>query len=230
MRLPISSLIAMLCLGGPARAESWFEALKQMPLNAPVKQLTRTNCIPVMLAALRSNATVKALIFLPGATDELYFFRRVQATVANRNPTLLDAVVALTNQSPLRATFRPPFLLVHSAEDVIELDVTLKHAPTMEKLKRTGPSPHWVFNDRDWDTVRKSIKKPVRVGLVPWPHTRGMWHFYRHSFASWNLTAWETLEAVAFAGKTKFIVRRGVVEFQPDERVGVIPKLDHFPR
>lgn len=182
-----------------------------------------------MLDGFQPDADVKALIFMPGATDELYFFHRVDATLTNPQPSLMDAVVALTNQTPLRVTFRTPFLLLHSDEDVLDLDVRIQHLPTVEKLRLTGPMPHWIFNDRDWDFLLKSVRKPVKVTLLPRSRSADSWHFYRHSFASWNLSAWEALQAAALAGKTRLTVRRGMAGFQPDPRLGVIPKLDHFP-
>ena len=54
--------------------EPWQEALARMPLGAGATELGRTNCVPLMLDAFQSNGVVKALIFMPGATDELLFF------------------------------------------------------------------------------------------------------------------------------------------------------------
>lgn len=227
-------LITILALwtGGwiAAQAGTWTSELQQMPLGSKVGELNRTNCVPLMLNAFSSNATVKALIFMPGATDELHFFRRVKVPLTHESPSLWDAVVALTNHSPVRATFRPPFLLLHSEEDVLDLIVAVQHPPTVAKLQQRGPMPRWLFNDRDWDELLASIRKPVRTALRPYARSMDSWDFYRHSFAAWNLTAWETLEAAALAGKTKMRVRRGLVEFQLDERIGVLPKLDRYPQ
>jgi hypothetical protein len=166
---------------------------------------------------------------MPGATDELHFFRRVQASVTNANPSLFDALVALTNQSPLRITFRAPFLLVYSGEDVLDLDIKIQHERTVEKLKAGKPIPQVLVIDRDWSALLGVIKKRVGATLQPYQGTIGSWHFYRHTFVGWNLTPWEILEASALAGKTKFTVIRGGVVFELDQRVGVRPKLDRFP-
>src|SRR5690348_1763293 len=64
-------------------AETWQSALHQMPLGAQVLQLNRTNCVDVMLKAFQSNHVVKALIFMPGATDEFYMFHRAKAELTN---------------------------------------------------------------------------------------------------------------------------------------------------
>jgi hypothetical protein len=213
----------------PAAAENWPEALSRMPLGAAVARLNHTNCARLMLDAFQSNAVAKAMIFMPGATDELFFFRRVQATLTNLNPSLYDAVVALTNQSPLRVTLQPPFLLLYSEEDVLELAKTIQHPRTMEKLKAGRPIPRLLAVDRDWNQLLTLIRNPVGVTLWPYRGTRDSWHFYRHTFAGWNLTPWETLEATALAGKTRFTVRRDRVEFEVDPRIGAVPKLANFP-
>ena len=210
-------------------AETWPSALRRMPLGAAVGSLNQTNCALLLLGGFQSNATVKALIFMPGATDELFFFRRVQANLTNANPTLFDALVALTNQSPLRVTFHPPFLLVYSEEDVLELAVTIQHPRTVDKLKAGKPIPHVLTLDRDWNQLLALIKKPISATLWPYRGTRESWHFYRHTFAGWNLTPWEVLEAAALAGKTQFTVRRGTVVFEIDPRNGTIPQLEKFP-
>ena len=209
--------------------ESWSSALSRMPLGPAVTSLNQTNCAQVLLGGFQSNATVKALIFMPGATDELYFFRRVQVTLTNAQPSLLAAVIALTNQSPLHVTFRPPFLLIHSDEDVLELAVRIQHPRTVEKLQAGKPIPRLLALDRDWNQLLAMIKKPIGTTLWPYRGTRESWHFYRHTFAGWNLTPWETLEAAALAGKTQFTVRRGTVVFEVDPRIGAVPQLEKFP-
>ena len=219
----------LLTIVAVAAAETWPSTLSRMPLGAGVRSLNRTNCAPLLLGGFQSNATIKALIFMPGATDELFFFRRVQANLTNADPSLFDALVALTNQSPLRVTFQPPFLLVHSEEDVLELAVTIQHPRTVEKLKAGKPIPHVLTLDRDWNQLLALIKKSISATLLPYRGTRESWHFYRHTFAGWNLTPWETLEAAALAGKTQFTVRRGTVLFEVDPRIGAIPHLEKFP-
>ncbi len=218
-----------LAYGAVAAAESWPAALSRMRLGASGVTLNHTNCAPLLLGGFQSNATVKALIFMPGATDELFFFRRVQVTLTNAQPSLYDAVVALTNQSPLQVTFQPPFLLLHSAEDVLELSVTIEHPRTLEQLKLGKPIPRLSVVDRDWNQLLAIIRKPIGPTLWPYRGTRESWHFYRHTFAGWNLTPWETLEAAALAGKTRFSVRRGTVVFAVDPRIGEVPQLKNFP-
>ena len=89
---------------------------------------------------------------------------------------------------------------------------------------------HALYNDRDWDSLWPALKKSFRTGLHPWPHRTDSWHFYRHSYAAWNLTAWEGLEATALAGQTSVTVRRKDVVFELDTRPRIAPKVDAFPR
>ena len=215
---------------GVSAAETWQSALARMPLRANVAELNRTNCASLLLGAFQSNDVVKALVFMPGATDELYFFRRARANLTNRAPSLLDAVSALTNQTLIRATFRPPLLLLHTGEDLLEPAVRIEDLPTADRLKQRRFVAHALYDDRDWDSLWPVLKKSFRTGLYPWPHRTDSWHFYRHSYAAWNLTAWEGLEATALAGQTSVTVRRKEVEFGLDARPRVAPKVDAFPR
>jgi hypothetical protein len=167
---------------------------------------------------------------MPGATDEFYFFRRARADLTNSPSSLLDAVSALTNQTLIRATFRPPLLLLHTGEDLLEPVMRIEHQPTADKVRQARFVAHGVYNDRDWDYMRKALKSSLRTDLLPWPHSQDSWHFYRHSFAAWNLTGWEALEATALAGETAVTVRRKQVVFEFDARVRASPKVDAFPR
>ena len=210
----------------PARAaENWPDALAKMPLTCPVTELNKTNCVAVMLGAFQSNQVVKALIFMPGATDEFYFFNRGRATLTPGSPTLLDAVTALTNQTLIRATFRPPLLLLHTAEDPLEPMGRVAHKGVAQALKQRHFVPRVIYNDRDWDYLHPILTETLGVKILPVAATSDSWHFYRHSFAAWDLNGWEALESISLAGKTTFTVRRTlvfknpVVVFQGDTRV-----------
>lgn len=216
----LASSSAAFAVDGP-----WQSALSRMPLVANVAELNRTNCVGMMLHAFQSNDVVKALVFMPGATDEFYMFRRAKAMLTNDAPTLLDAVTALTNQTRIRITFRPPLLLLHSDEDPLEPLFEITHEPTAEKVRDALFVPHAIYDDRDWDFLLPILKKNYRVIFLPQLHTVDSFHFYRHSFAAWNLTGWEGLEAVSLAGKTRFRIEKKRVVFEGDERVRKLPEL-----
>ncbi len=197
-----------------ARAvEAWEEALAQMPLRHPVAELNRTNCVRTVLESLGSNPVVKAVIFLPGATDEFYFFRRASARLSGANPTLLDAVRALTSETNLRATFKPPFLLLHTSEETTEPRIRINDPARVEKLRSRRFQDHTYFDDRDWDHVQPLLRDRIRVDLRPWRYSHDSWHFYRHSYAGWNLNCWEAIQANSLAGGTQVQINRSQVIF-----------------
>ena len=214
---------------GALAGEPWQDALAKMPLVDPTTELNRTNCVPLMLDAFQSNGIVKALIFMPGATDELFFFRRAQAILTKANPTLLDAVIALTNQTFIQATFQPPLLLLHTTEDSLDLIAIVKNESVAAKLHKRIVPGYMRLNDADWGEVRGALNGKLSIGLRPFENALETWHFYRHSFAACGVTDWEMLETLALAGKTTFTVNWLAADFQPDRRMGVTPKLEQFP-
>jgi hypothetical protein len=214
--------------GNVFAGETWQDALGKMPLGANVAELNRTNCVSLMLNAFQSNGVVKALIFMPGATDEIYFFRRARATLTNSNPSLLDAVVALTNKTFIQATFQPPLLLLHTTEDSLDGFAVVKNKSTARKLREKIIPDRIVFNDANWDAVRAALNKKLGVGLRPFSNAPDSWHFYRHSFVACGVTEWEMLEAIALAGKTTFTVHWWTADFKLNEHKGVVPDLKNL--
>jgi hypothetical protein len=234
-----SILLALVFLSARAAgAQSWQDALNTMPLLQETRQLTRTNCVRVMLEAFQSNAVVKGLVFMPGATDEFYMFRRARANLTNAHPTLLDGVNALTNQTFIRVTFHPPLLLLHTDEDPVEPLFKIEDQEALQRLEAARFVPHALYNDRDWNFVQPILRKALKASVLPWVQSFDSWHFYRHSFAGWNLTGREAVQAIALAGKTKVTVSRSSklswhkfeLRFEPDGRVRATPHLDEFPR
>ncbi|MGA2683921.1 MAG: hypothetical protein ABSF51_02600 [Verrucomicrobiota bacterium] len=209
--------------------ETWQGVLGRMPLGIPqsgITELNRTNCVPLMLNAFQSNAVVKALIFMPGATDELYFFRRANAKLTNAHPTLLDAVVALTNQTYVQATFQPPLLLLHTTEDPLDAIAMVKNQSTAAKLRNEAIPDRIIFIDAGWDDVRAVVNKKMSVGLRPFSNTPDSWHFFRLNFAACGVTEWEMLETIALTDKTKFTVHWLTAGFELDRRSGAVPGAD----
>ena len=228
--------LLLVALTGTA-SEPWQLALQRMPLGTTATELNRTNCVEVLLRALQSNNVVKALVFMPGATDEFYMFPRARASLAPGPRSLLDGITALTNQTYIRATFRPPMLLLHTDEDPLEPLIRIEDEPAAMKLRQIHFVPHALYNDRDWDFLQPILRRKLKADIRPERYRYDTWHFYRHSFAGWNLNGWEVLEATALAGKTRFTVRqkRGLgrsisVLFEGDERVRAAPKIENLPR
>lgn len=201
-----------------APSGSWQESLARMPLAGEVTELNRSNCVPAMLRSFQPDETVKALCFLPGATDEFYFFRRAHARLTNAAPSLLDAVIALTNQTFIRATFRPPLLLIHTAEDPPAPMIRVEDAPTAERLRKKRFLKQFVWNDRDWFFVHPLLSFELDIHIIPGPKTRESNHFFRHSIAAYNLNAWEALEAISLVNKTQIVVQKKKLIFDLDDR------------
>ena len=219
----LSCLLLCLAHGTLAAQDSWPAALSRMPLGAQVTELTRTNCVDVLWRAFQSNGVVKALVLMPGATDTWYMFEPKHAFITNANPSLLDAVAALTNQTLLRVTFRPPWLLLHTEVDVLEPVIRVEDPRTAAKLKQARFLPHAVYNDRDWDFLQPILRKALKTSMRPWRYSTDSWHFYRHSFAAWNLTGWEALEVTAMAARTTATISRNKVVFEVDLRQPELP-------
>jgi hypothetical protein len=212
--------VLTLALVSPLAAQTnWQETLAKMPLTEKVSELNRHNCVKVMLNSFQRNPAVKALIFMPGATDEFYFFRRAKARLTNSAPTLLDAVAALTNQTYIRATLRPPLLLLHTAEDSLDPIIVIQDQHTADRLQKKHFEKHGVFNDRDWDFMQPILSFDLDTKMLPGLNSHESHHFFRHSFAEFGLNGWDALRAVALAGKTVFTVQKKRVVFTGDTRV-----------
>jgi hypothetical protein len=208
----------LLVLPGALADENWREELSRMPLREEIRELNRTNCVELILAAFQSNSVVKALIFLPGATDEFYMYNRAQAQITNSSPSLLQALDALTSQTRIRATFRSPMLLLYTDEDRLEPKIVIQDELTANKIRKARSVPHLLCNDGTWDYLQPSLRWSLGMDIRPWRNSTDSWHFYRHSFAGWGLSGWEGMEAAALAGKTKFTVKRKSVVFELDAK------------
>lgn len=206
-------------------AADWPAALRLMPLAEPAREINNTNFAPLVLKSFQSNAVLKGIILMPGATDEFYFFHRGDTKLGAADTNLLAVITALTNQTQIRVHHRPPFLLLHTAEDQLVLELKIKNERMVERLKTTPFLPHVVYDDRDWDYLRPILIEQLNASFWPQQNSRDSWHFYRHSFAGWNLNGWETLEAIALSGKSTFSLQRTLFRgrplliFEPDRRV-----------
>ncbi len=157
-------------------------------------------------------------MFRSCSTDEFYFFNRGLTRLTNSSPSLLDAVSALTNQTLIRATFRSPFLLLHTAEDPLESLYKIEDETTAKRIQKKKFLKHVTYNDRDWDFLHPILTFELNVKFLPVPGSSSSYHFFRHSFAAWNLNGFEALEAVASAGKTTFTIEKKKVVFEGDLR------------
>ena len=210
-------LLAIACLGFLAArlpaGESWMEALRQMPLPAGTPPLNRDNAMRALLDAFASNATVKALIFLPAVSDDFYLFNRDRPKLNITARHFLDAITALTNATPVRATFRAPFLLLHLERDFLEPICSTQDDPAAGRLKAKSGLAHAHFIDTHWERLQPALQKSVTMKVRPDAQSEDAWHFSRHNLAGWNLSNWELLQALSLAGKTACTVRRDQIVF-----------------
>lgn len=179
-----------------------------MPLRVSATALDKTNIVGAMLGAFQSNAVVKAVVFLPGATDDLYFSSRV-IRLTNESPTFLNAVVALTNQTGIRAQFEAGRLLLFTpADPLAQPRLIVNDARTAERLRQKPFPAGPVFNDRNWGVLHPILTRRLSVRVKPGIDAPVSWHFYRASFAGFDLNGWEALELIALATQTEFAIDR----------------------
>jgi len=221
-----SLLLLSSILGSQAEAD-WSTALKDIPLQRLNSQLDRTNCVELILKSFRSNSVVKGIVFLPGATDELYLTHRVQPRLTTPTPSLLESIHSVTNGGFIRATFRPPFLLLHTDSDPLEPRIAEELGAVLPSFPQNGTAPDLFYIDRDWDKIQPDLRRWLGVPVVPASGSRESWHFYRHHVRGFQLSGRELLEAICLSGKTQATINRhgGLfrnriqIVFSPDKRI-----------
>jgi hypothetical protein len=72
--------------------------------------------VELILTNFQPTGEIRGVILMPGAADRLYFYDWGQAALP-QNPTLLDAITALTNKADLQIFVAPPFLLIARSYD-----------------------------------------------------------------------------------------------------------------
>ena len=195
-----------------------------MTLGAKPPQLNRDNCVGVLLSAFQSNQVVKALIVLPGVADDFYLINRDQPKLNLTARNLGEAVMALTNATALRATFRRPFLLLHLDRDLIEPELEVQNDDTAARFKREHHWNHAVYCDRHWETIQPELKGKLKIALRPSARSEDAWHFSRHNLAGWNLSDWEFLSALSLAGGTSVRIERSRIVFQANTNAQPLPR------
>jgi hypothetical protein len=189
-----------------------------MPLAGHAMPLNRSNCIPALIEAFQSNAMVKALVVLPGVTDDFYLVRRDGPPLNLRPRHLLEAINRLTNGTDLRVTFRQPFLLLHLDRDSLEPAVSIRNPATVARLTGRSSFERVLFSDRPWDTLQPVLARGLSLTVQPKAKSQDAVHLTRVNLAGWHLTDWELLEALSLAGRTRFTVFRSRVSFEPNPR------------
>jgi len=194
--------------------ESWENELSAMPLPASVLPLRRENCISICVTNFHSNAVVKALIFLPGVSDDFYLINRDKKDLAIRAFNLLEALCRLTNSTQLSVTFREPFLLVHTRNDQCDPAIVVKHRATAAALMAARSIPSVVCSDAHWDSIQPVLQKNLHMRVRPLPGSRDDWHFNRHNLAAYGTTDLELVSALSLTARTTAIIQKNRLNFE----------------
>jgi hypothetical protein len=75
-----------------------------------------------------------------------------------------------------------------------------------------------MYNDRGWDYIQPILAFDMNMHVTPRVGSHDSWHFFRHSFAAFDLSDWDALRAIALAGKTRFTVKKKLIVFEGDTR------------
>jgi hypothetical protein len=211
-KILFSLIYSGLLVGGLMAQEGWRGALRKMPLS-PDTLLNRDNCLPLLLGAFQSNEVVKALVFLPAVSDDFYLLSRDRPKLDIKSDNLLDAIIALTNATPVRATFKAPLLLLHLDRDGLEFKMVISHRLTAKRLDQQCSFPNAVWIDWHWERLQPELQAALRMKVLPDGPSVDAWHFARHNMAAWNLSDWELLAALSLTGKTSISVERNRLVF-----------------
>jgi hypothetical protein len=205
MRTLLAALLV--CLG--IHAEDWQTAFAKIPIRVTNFPAHLTPPVELILTNFQPTAEIRGVILMPGAADRLYFFDWGQI-VLPLNPTLLDAIAALTNKADLRVFVAPPFLLIGMQYDDPRDPLTVDPNISLEKLKlneRKKPGRTY-FIDRPYDNVLPQIEKVAHLRPKPSRSDPASWHYYRLSFVGYDLTGAECLRAIAYGTKTSVRVQK----------------------
>lgn len=217
MKATVSFVLALVLFGESRVAfaqTTWQEALARMPLPGGAEPIERENAIRRILQGLQADSLIKAIVVLPAVSDDLYLINRDKPKLNLRANNLAEAIAALTNASEIRATFTPPFLLLHRKEDFLSPQSIVKDAAAAQRLRGEAHLPYAVFLDMHWKKLRPILHKALRPSVHPRGTSQDSWHFARHNLAGWNLTDWELLTAVSLSGSTSYAVGKGRVTFR----------------
>ena len=206
---------ALLACGHSGLAQTnWIEALRRMPLPGATNPIERENVVSRILQGFQTDALVKAIVVLPGVSDDLYLINRDKPRLSLRAANLAEAITMFTNATEIRATFAAPFLLLHRSEDFLIPQFSARDPRAVERLQSATNLLHALFLDLHWKKLRPILNKALKPGVRPWSTSEESWHFARHNLAGWNLSDWELLVAVSLSGKTCFTVEKRRVTFR----------------
>lgn len=223
-RLMLSLLLGLVSSVTTPAEEAWRAALRAMPLAAGSGTLARSNCLPVLLGAFQSNNLVKALVVLPGVSNDFYLLNRDRPLHLAAN-NLADALAVLAETTAVRVTFREPFLFLHTTKDKLKPATTSFSSALTKRLRGRCSAPQVLLVDRHWDGIQPWLARLSGLEVTPEPGSIDAWHFARHNLAAWQLDDWDLLCAISLSGGTKFTLGKSGLRF---EQRGAPPKTLRF--
>ena len=191
-----------------------MKVLRAMPLP-PAATLNRSNAVDVLLGAFQSNGVIKAIVILPGVSDDFYLIHRDAPALNLRATNLWEGIVALTNATAMRVTWRKPFVLLHARpSDVLQASMRIEDAAMAGRLKLQNLPERVLHLDAHWETIQPALERALGRRVRPEGASTEAWHFNRHNLTGANLTGWELLEAVSLTGGTTVTVQKLGIHFQ----------------
>lgn len=210
MRILLAALLVSISL----RAQDWQSHFATIPVRTTKFRAHLTPPVELILTSFKPSPPIRAIVLMPGAADRLYFYDWGEVTLPN-NPTLLDAITALTNAADLRVFVALPFLLIGREYDDPSDPLSIQPGVAAEKLKLTERKTRGrtYFLDRSYDRIILQAEKLSRLKLKPSRRSFDSWHFYRLAMVGYDLTAAEFLKALAYGTKCSVVVDRKYATF-----------------
>jgi hypothetical protein len=205
------TLLAALFLCVSIYAEDWQTAFAKIPINTTSFRAHLTPPVDLVLTNFRPTSEIRAIVLMPGAADRLYFYDWGNVKLPP-NPTLLDAITALTNAADLRIFVAPPFLLIGMTYDNPNDPLTVT-PPSKAALPDRKIRGRTYFLDRPYDRVLPKAEKFTKLKFIPTRTSADSWHYYRLSFVGYDLSAEELLRALAYGTKTTVAIDRKRAKF-----------------
>ena len=205
------TLLAALLFCFSTQAEDWQAHFAKIPINTTSFRAHLTPPVDLVLTNFQPSSEIRAVVLMPGAADRLYFYDWGEVKLPP-NPTLLDAITALTNAADLRIFVAPPFLLLGMSYDnpADPLTYTPTAKPGLNERKQKGRT---YYLDRPYDRLLPKAEKFTKLKFIPKRTSPDSWHYYRLSFVGYDLTADELLRALAYGTKTTVVVDRKRANF-----------------
>lgn len=192
----------------------WVETLKRTPCPVTSIHVYQTEPVELILKNFRAEGDFRGVVLCPSASDELYFFDWGTVKIEAANPTLFDALAAITNRTKLQLTFKAPFLLIHAQRDKLDEPISIEPKAEETKLLETKLKGQTYYLDRPWDRIHSRLKKLAKRKIMPSDRDPVSWHYYRISMVGEDLSVMEFIRALAYGAKTTVRIEKRVITFK----------------